>query len=124
MRSNNDIPPVQIHFSREFPIETRCLTSEEEYAVVEVLKVEYGLDENGENYDITLFVSGIKAFSMSDDDQECFIKWSLKDYSSSQLIEEGTVGTGRIEMGERYTDRECIVKNIPAGEYLFDIEYV
>ena len=124
MENNNQMPPVRIHFSKTFPIETRCKTSEDEYAVVEVLKVEYGLDRTENGYDITFFVSGIKSFSMSDDDQECFIKWTLKDYVSSALIGEGYVGTGKLEMGERYNERECVCKNVSSGEYLFEIEYV
>ena len=122
--NKTNLPPVQIHFKENFPLETRCLTEDEEYAVVEILKVEYGLDKNGDNYDLTLFVSGIKSFSMSDDDQECFISWQLKPYGLEKICAKGTVGTGNLEMGERFTEKECIIANIPKGEYSFEIIYV
>lgn len=123
---STDMPPVRIHFSRPFPIETRTLTSEEEYAIVEVLKVEYGIDENGDDFDITFYLTGIKSFSVSDDDQECFIEWTLKPYGSENaaILCSGKTGTGSIEMGERFEERESIVKKVPEGDYLFEILYV
>ena len=43
--NKNTLPPVQIHFSVNFPVETRCSTSEEEPAIVEITKVEYSFGE-------------------------------------------------------------------------------
>ena len=39
------LPPVRIHFSDTSPLETRCLTEEGEIAIMEILKVEYGLED-------------------------------------------------------------------------------
>ncbi len=118
------IPPVRIHFQNRFPVETRGVTADEEPAVIELNKVEYSLEESGSLYDVTFYVSGIKAFSITDDDQECFIKWRMYRYGSKELIAEGDVGTGNIEMGERFTERECLVPKIHPGDYSFEIIYV
>lgn len=122
----SDIPPVRIHFARPFPIETRTLTNEEEYAIIEILKVEYGIDDNEGDYDVTFYVTGIKSFSVSDDDQECLISWTLKPYNvpDASPIAIGQVSTGRIEMGERFDECETTAFSIPEGDYLFDILYI
>lgn len=118
------MPPVRIHFASGFPIETRGITSGEEPVVVEITKVEYSLEESEDSYDVVFFVSGIKSFSITDDDQECFIKWGLYDHGSKEPEAGGTFGTGNIEMGERFTDIECRAGILPAGDYTFRIIYV
>lgn len=118
------IPPIRIHFQDRFPIETRGITADEEPAVIEIHKVEYSLEERGSLYDVTFYVSGIKAFSITDDDQECFIKWGMFRYGSKEPVAEGSVGTGSIEMGERFNERECEAPGIMPGDYSFEIIYV
>ncbi len=120
-----DIAPVRLHFSKPFPIETRCPTSGDELSVVEILNVEYGLEEEQEGtYELSLFFSGIKSFSFSDDDQECTILWSLSAKDGSASIIKGSTKTGNIEMGERFSDVCTTLKGIPAGDYLLEILYV
>lgn len=118
------LPPVRIHFQNNFPIETRGMTADEEPAVIEITNAEYSLEEKGGKYDVIFYVSGIKAFSITDDDQECFIRWRLYRYGTKDLLAEGSVGTGRIEMGERFTERECTAPGIMPGDYTFEIIYV
>lgn len=122
--NKNTLPPVQIHFSVNFPVETRCSTSEEEPAIVEITKVEYSFEENAKKYDVTFFISGIKSFSVSDDDQECFIRWCLKKYGTETVVANGMCGTGNIEMGERFDEKESVVRGVPEGVYTFEIIYV
>ena len=117
-------PQVRIHFTSAFPIETRGITSEDEPAVIEVTNVEYSLKNNGSTYDVTFYVSGIKSFSITDDDQECFVKWGLFRYGSREMIAGGMAGTGCIEMGERFIEREFNAENIPSGDYIFEILYI
>ena len=126
------LPPVRIHFSDTFPLETRCLTEEGEIAIMEILKVEYGLedepDENG-NWPVTLFFTGIKSFSVSDDDQACLIRWELKPLEQNAQGRDGAAAfpvtsaanTGKLEMGERFDDIESIAYDLPEGDYTLNI---
>jgi len=122
----NELPPVRVHFADTFPIETRCMTEEDEYAIVEILKIEYGIDDASDSnaqglYDVTFFFTGIKSFSISDDDQVCLIRWEMRRKSTGEIVFSGTADSGRLEMGERFDEIESTALSVPEGDYTLSV---